>query len=381
MPGPSNAPLQVPPSDAPEPVQPAEPSAPPEPPQPPEASEKKQPASSASPPKKQTPPPTAAPTPASRPAASKPAQRPARKPRSPALKAGLTVAGVLAVGLLLVLAARWLRTLTGVEGFIEEYSGHASQPDAAPEGIPGWLGWQHFFNMFLLVLIVRTGLQVRLERRPPGYWTPKKGSFFSPGKQTPTKVSMTQWLHQALDVLWVLNGLIFVILLFSTGHWMRIVPTSWDIFPNMLSAGIQYASLDWPAEHGWVHYNALQVVSYFSIVFIAAPLAIISGLRLSTWWPKQNQRLSKLYPIEAARAVHLPVMVYFVAFTIVHVFLVLFTGALRNLNHIFTARDAVDFWGLVIFLISLLVITAGWLLTSQLFMRPIANTMGTVTKR
>ncbi|MDI3329364.1 MAG: cytochrome b/b6 domain-containing protein [Micrococcus sp.] len=302
------------------------------------------------------------------------------KPERPWVKPALIIGGLVVVAALVVLGARWLRTLEGVQEFIATYDGHASQPQTAPVGIPGWLGWQHFLNMFFIVLIIRTGLQVRTERKPPGYWTANKDSFFSPKGNAPKKVSLSQWLHQVLDVLWVLNGVIFIVLLFATGHWMRIVPTSWDIVPNMISGAIQYASLDWPAENGWVHYNALQVMAYFTTVFIAAPLAILSGLRFSTWWPERAERLNRLYPVEWARAVHFPVMLYFVAFTIVHVFLVFFTGALANLNHMYTSRDVVDWWGLVIFLVSLAVIAAAWFLTKPMFTTPIAARMGKVSK-
>jgi thiosulfate reductase cytochrome b subunit len=302
------------------------------------------------------------------------------KPERPWVRPVLITAALVVVAVAVVLGARWLRTLEGVQEFIATYDGHASQPESAPEGIPWWLGWQHFFNMFLIVLIIRTGLQVRTERKPPGYWTAKKDSFFSPAGNTPKKVSLSQWLHQSLDVLWVINGVVFIVLLFATGHWARIVPTSWDIVPNMVSAGLQYASLDWPTENGWVHYNALQVVAYFTTVFIAAPLAVLSGIRFSTWWPERAEKLTKAYPVQWARAVHFPVMLYFVAFTIVHVFLVFFTGALRNLNHMYTSRDVVDWWGLVIFLASLVVIAAAWFLTKPVFTTPLATQMGNVTK-
>jgi thiosulfate reductase cytochrome b subunit len=301
-------------------------------------------------------------------------------PQRPWVKPVLIIGALVVVAVAVVLGARWLRTLEGVQEFIATYDGHASQPESAPEGIPWWLGWQHFFNMFLIVLIIRTGLQVRTERKPPGYWTAKKDSFFSPAGNTPKKVSLSQWLHQSLDVLWVINGVVFIVLLFATGHWARIVPISWDIVPNMVSAGLQYASLDWPTENGWVHYNALQVVAYFTTVFIAAPLAVLSGIRFSTWWPERAEKLTKAYPVEWARAVHFPVMLYFVAFTIVHVFLVFFTGALRNLNHMYTSRDVVDWWGLVIFLASLVVIAAAWFLTKPMFTTPIAARMGKISK-
>lgn len=316
--------------------------------------------------------------PSGQPAPSGAAAKPVRR-RQWVRLAAITI-GVLVSALAVVLCARWMRTLDPVQGFIATYDGYSSQPDSTPLGLPTWLGWQHFFNTFLMVLIVRTGLQVRTERKPAGYWTPKKDSFFSPKGNSPKKVSLTQWLHQSLDVLWVLNGLVFGILLFATGQWMRIVPTSWDIVPNMLSTAIQYASLDWPTENGWVHYNALQVVAYCVTVFIAAPLAIISGLRISTWWPEKTAALGKAYPVEWARSIHVPVMVYFVAFTVVHVFLVFFTGALRNLNHMFTSRDAVDWWGLVIFLASVVAIAGAWFLTKPLFITPVAGRMGKVSR-
>ena len=103
---------------------------------------------------------------------------------------------------------------------------------------------------------------------------------------------------------------------------MRIVPTSWDIVPNALSASLQYVSLQWPHENGWINYNALQQLAYFVIVFIAAPLAIVTGLRMSAAWPKDAARLNRAYPIELARAVHFPTMLFFVLFVIAHVTLV-----------------------------------------------------------
>lgn len=288
--------------------------------------------------------------------------------------------GVAVAAVILVIAARWLRSLPEVQSFVATYPGSGTMPDSTPTGLPAWLGWQHFLNMFFMVLIVRTGLQVRHEKKAPAYWTPTARSFFSPRGATPKKVSLTQWLHQSLDVLWILNGLVFIVLLFVSGQWMKIVPTHWDVIPNALSAGLQYASLNWPHENGWLHYNALQMIAYGVTVFIAAPLAVISGIRFSTWWPDTNQRLTKLYPVEVARAIHYPVMLYFVAFTIIHVFLVFFTGALRNLNHMYTSRDVIDGWGLAIFVGSLLIIVAGWILTKPLFMRPVASKFGNLTK-
>jgi hypothetical protein len=289
-----------------------------------------------------------------------------------------TVAAAVLALLLVVLLARWLRTLPAVEAFLLDYPGHSELPAAAPVGLPAWLGWQHFLNVFLLVLIVRSGWQFRTATRPPGHWTRNNKGLIRT-KNPPTKISLDLWFHLSLDALWVLNGIIFIILLFASGQWMRIVPTSWDVFPNAVSTALQYASLNWPTENGWVNYNSLQLLTYFATVFIAAPLAILSGLRTSPAWPKKA-KVNRFFPIEAARAIHFPVMVYYVLFTVVHVTLVLATGALRNLNHMYAARDDGSWVGFWIFAASLAVIVAAWFLARPLFLRPIASLYGKVTR-
>ncbi len=284
------------------------------------------------------------------------------------------------VGLLVVVVlARWFTGLSGVRSWMTDYPGQSRLPDNAPVGFPAWLEWQHFLNVFFIVLIIRSGWQVRTAKRPPAHWMRNNKGLIRT-RNPAVKISLDLWFHLSLDALWVLNGLIFVIVLLATGQWMRIIPTSWDVFPNAISAALQYVSLNWPTENGWVNYNALQLLAYFVTVFIAAPLAIITGLRMSAAWPMRAEKLNKFYRIEIARALHFPVMLYFVLFIIVHVTLVLATGALRNLNHMYGTSDDINWVGFSIFAVSLVVIAAGWFLARPLFLRPIAALTGTVSK-
>lgn len=301
-----------------------------------------------------------------------------RAPAAAWVKPVITVAVVLVVAAVVVLLARWLRSLEPVEQFLTRYPGHSTLPANAPVGLPAWLGWQHFLNMFLIVLIIRTGWQVRTTGRPKTYWTRNNRGLIKT-KGAPKKISLELWLHQVLDALWVLNGLVFYVLLFATGQWMRIVPTHWDVVPNALSAGLQYASFNWPLEHSWTNYNALQLLSYFVVVFVAAPLAVITGLRMSNAWPKQA-KVNKAYPIELARAIHFPTMLFFVMFIVVHVALVFTTGALRNLNHMYAARDDAGWWGFWIFAGSIVVVAAAWFLARPIFLRPIAGLSGKLSR-
>ena len=173
----------------------------------------------------------------------------------------------------------------------------------------------------------------------------------------------------------------FYILLFTTGQWKRLVPTSWDVFPNAASAAIQYASLNWPTEQGWVNYNSLQLLAYFTTVFVAAPLAVITGIRMSGAWPVNAKFLNRFYPIGIARAIHYPVMLYFVVFIIVHVTLVMATGALRNLNHMYAMRNDTSWVGFGIFAASLVVMVVVWIAAQPLFLRPVAALTGKLSRR
>ncbi|KAF2416183.1 hypothetical protein B2K11_17150 [Microbacterium sp. B35-30] len=289
-------------------------------------------------------------------------------------------AGLLYAAAMAVFAVRWLLSTQWGADFLATYPGEYHLPERAPVGFPAWLGWQHFFNVFLMVLIIRSGLRVRTEKRPTAFWSPRNNNR--------RKISLNLWFHQSLDILWLVNGVVFVVLLVVTGQWMRIVPTSWEVFPNAASAGLQYVSLDWPTENGWVNYNALQQLAYFATVFIAAPLAVITGVRMSGVWPKNAAGLNKAYPVEWARAVHFPVMLYFVAFIAVHVFLVFATGALRNLNHMYAAQGSVDpdayadnWTGFWFFVASLVVIAAAWIAARPLVLAPIARLFGKVSGR
>ena len=122
--------------------------------------------------------------------------------------------------------------------------------------------------------------------------------------------------------------------------------------------------------------------------FRRPPLAFVGGARRPGVWPKDAERLNRLYPIEWARKVHFPVMLFFVAFIVVHVALVLATGALRNLNHMYAARGSVDPdafttdpTGLLLFAASLVVMAAGVVAARPRVLVPIARLFGEVKQR
>lgn len=310
----------------------------------------------------------------------------------------LNVVWLLPIGWVLLLLgvamAQYLRELPAVREFVQRHPGTGFATGFGTP-MPAWLRAQHFLNLFFLTFIMRAGLQI-LADHPRLYWT----RHSTPGKEwlrmqkevpsTPLwtakqdsitlpkhlglpgirhSIGLARWWHLGVDVLWLTNGLVFYVLLFTTGEWRRIVPTSWQVFPDAVSVLLQYLSMNWPVNESWVAYNALQMLAYFITVFIAAPLALLTGLgmspALSTWFHGISKRLS----IQTARSLHFLVFCWFLVFIFVHVTLVFATGVLRNLNHIFAGTDATNWVGFGIFSGSMGIVMIAWLAATPLTLR------------
>lgn len=286
---------------------------------------------------------------------------------------------LLVAGAIVVAVAIWLRGLPGVQSFMETYPGRSELPEGTPVGFPAWLAWQHFFNSFFILFVIRSGLQIRNVKRPAAYWV-RNNTGMLRTKREPERISIHQWFHISINALWLLNGVLLYVLLFASGQWARIIPVNWDIFPNALSAALQYASLNWPIEMGWVNYNALQVLAYFVTVFIAAPLAVLTGLRMTPGLAARWKPLERVFPVQLARLLHFPIMVYFVLFIFVHVLLVLTTGALNNLNHMYAVRNDESWWGFGLFMGSLVLMAIGWVAFKPSILAMIAGLSGKVRR-
>jgi methionine sulfoxide reductase catalytic subunit len=295
-----------------------------------------------------------------------------------------------------VAAAKGLRGTPAVERFIVRYPGTIQSARARTNaGLPIWVGVLHFFNLFLLIFIIRSGVQIlsdhprlywtrhstpgkdwfRVQKPVPAepLWTAKQDSISLPGQVglpgIRHSIGLARWWHLGTDVLWLLNGVIFYVLLFATGQWRRVVPTSWAVFPNAVSVLIQYLSLRWPTENGWVAYNSLQLLAYFVTIFVAAPLALVTGLGMSPALSTRFKRVSKVLSIQTARSLHFLVLVWFLFFIMMHVALVFTTGLLSNLNHIYAARNDGSWIGFSIFAISMVVVIVGWVAATPFTLR------------
>src|SRR4029079_5820660 len=120
---------------------------------------------------------------------------------------------------------------------------------------------------------------------------------------------------------------------------------------------------------GWVAYNALQLIAYFVTVFLAAPLALITGLGMSPALSTRFRRVSKIFSIQAARSLHFLVLVWFVIFIVLHVSLVFTTGLLVNLNPVYAGRTGDSWTGFWLFAASMVVVVVGWVAATPFTIR------------
>jgi sulfoxide reductase catalytic subunit YedY len=295
-----------------------------------------------------------------------------------------------------VAAAQGMRHVPAVARFITRYPGTVATASArAHPGLPIWVDVTHFLNLLLMVFIIRAGIQI-LADHPRLYWTrhctPGRDwfRFQKPVPEDPLwtakqdavtlpkhlglpglrhSIGLARWWHLGADVLWLLNGAAFYVLLFVTGQWRRVVPTTWDVFPHAASVVIQYLSLQWPEESTWIAYNALQQLAYFVTIFIAAPLALLTGLGMSPALSTRFRRISKVLSIQVARSVHFLVLCWFLLFILLHTTLVFTTGLLRNLNMGYAARNSVDWVGFGVFAGSMVVVAVAWVAATPVTLR------------
>lgn len=107
-----------------------------------------------------------------------------------------------------------------------------------------------------------------------------------PGREN---VGLGRHCHGLSVMLWVLNGLVYVTLLFATGLWRRIVPTSWDIFPRAWESMKIYAGFGVPSIEHYTPYDPLQMLTYTGVIFGLAPFMILTG-----WgWRRPSARVSR----------------------------------------------------------------------------------------
>ncbi|MDQ3910983.1 MAG: cytochrome b/b6 domain-containing protein [Actinomycetota bacterium] len=218
---------------------------------------------------------------------------------------------------------------------------------------PGWLRLTHFLNIIFISFLVRSGIEI-LSSHPKLYFNDdcRHGSEWArfTRKEMPTdklwtskdeeedyssvvalpghsNLGLGRHWHFASVIGWILTGLVYIVLLFTTGEWLRLIPTSWEVFAQAFRDMVTYLSLDLPEKLPGEPYNALQKLAYAGVVFVLGPLMIATGAAMS---PAVAARFPwYIKPFggrQAARSIHFLTLLAFLLFVVVHVFMVVVHG-------------------------------------------------------
>src|ERR1017187_3430516 len=167
---------------------------------------------------------------------------------------------------------------------------------AGPHGFPLWVRYCHFFNFLFVMMLIRSGLSILVDHPrlyfndgcTPGsewirltplkvprdrIWTAKDDArYISPLVGTPGyrhTIGVARVWHFISVHGFIVTGILFVIMLFDTEQWRRLVPTSSVVVLQAWNTWVHYATFHLPAEpNGFYGYNALQQIAYFAVVFL-----------------------------------------------------------------------------------------------------------------
>jgi DMSO/TMAO reductase YedYZ molybdopterin-dependent catalytic subunit/thiosulfate reductase cytochrome b subunit len=222
---------------------------------------------------------------------------------------------------------------------------------------PVWLRTTHWINVLFIGFLIRAGIQI-LAALPKLYWN--EGAI--PGtewlkftrKQVPTdrvwisleeevevsalvaqpggnNLGLGRHWHFFSALFWIANGVAYVVLLFATGEWNRLIPTSWSIFPDAVATAGDYLSGQLPSDAELDPYDPLQQLAYAAVVFLLAPFLILTGLAQSPAVTGRFPAYARLFGgRQKARSLHFLGLVAVVLFTIGHTVMVFITGPQTN---------------------------------------------------
>ncbi|MGH3783604.1 MAG: molybdopterin-dependent oxidoreductase [Pseudonocardiaceae bacterium] len=240
-----------------------------------------------------------------------------------------------------------------------------------PRFFPLWVVVTHFLNIFFLLLLGRSGLEV-LSAFPKLYWNDdcppgREWARFSkkmygadsrrlwtsldeeeawspllalPGRKN---LGLGRHWHFLSVQFWVLTGVVYLALVFATGYWHYLIPTRWAIVPDSIRAVGTYLHFGLPAKIPGQPYEPAQKLAYFLVIFVLAPFQIATGAAMSPAVLARFPRYGTLFGgKQGARSLHFLGLCAFAAFTAVHTFMVIIHGVPDEFTKIVLADPGGD---------------------------------------
>ena len=242
-------------------------------------------------------------------------------------------------------------------------------------GFPLEIRFAHWFNVLFITLLARSGLAI-LSAHPKLYWNvharPTSEWLDLLRKPLPTDrmwcstdeeghwphwlalpghegLGLGRYWHLTVAPLWLLCGIYYLVVLFTSSQWQRLVPTSWEIFPCAWRTLLAYVELQAPEPvppftyRDGLPFNALQQLTYFSVIFLLTPLQILTGLAQSPSLLGRFPWFERMFGSrQGARSIHFLGLVSYAIFLVIHVSMVLWHEPTREFDKMVLGREHTD---------------------------------------
>ena len=160
----------------------------------------------------------------------------------------------------------------------------------------------------------------------------------------PRSLALGRRWHFFFAWLWVANGACYLLWSLASRHLARDLamrPRDWRAIPASV---VEHLRFRHPVGDEATRYNPLQKLAYLAVIFVLAPLAVMTGLAMSPqldsvlgWW------LQLVGGRQSARTIHFIVMSLFVLFTLVHVLMVVYAGPVNEMRSMISGRFRVRY--------------------------------------
>lgn len=224
-----------------------------------------------------------------------------------------------------------------------------------PGFFPFWMIVTHFLNIFFLLLMARSGLEVlsafpklyvRDDCMPGREWLRFSRKHFAadsrrlwssldeeeswspvlalPGRKN---LGLGRHWHFMTVPFWICTGAVYVAMVFASGYWHYLIPTSWSIVPDAIRDVGTYLHFQLAPPLRHQPFNAAQKLSYFVVVFLLAPFQVLTGAAMSPAVIGRFPWFARLFGgKQCARSLHFLGLCAFGAFTLIHTVMVIVHG-------------------------------------------------------
>jgi thiosulfate reductase cytochrome b subunit len=220
----------------------------------------------------------------------------------------------------------------------------------------------HWLNAVCVFLVLMSGLQI-FNAHPRLYWGEygantdtafiQIGSQHAPGEKAFAPwATLPSWQDLAAGRRWhfffawvlVFNSAVYLLVSCANGHVRRdLLPGRAELSPRHLTRELWgHLRLKFTSGETARHYNTLQKLAYLAVIFLLAPMMLITGLTMSPGIDAAAPWLLDLLGgRQSARTLHFLTAMLIVLFIVVHLVMVLLAGPLNELRSMITGRFVV----------------------------------------